>query len=258
MRHRNADGVVAVGNRAAGQTVALGAEDDGQLFFRHKRFIIHAHGVVTQRHGGGAEAQLTQPVHSRLRPVRGGFSDVCPWNLKNRSHADTDGAAVERITAGGGKEDRVHIQRGGRTDDRADIGGIHHVLQNGDASGVSNDLAEIGKRLAAHGAQNAACKRKAGQLRQNVQRGGENGDISAALDDFLCLPFDVLALHQKRDGLIARIQSALNDLWAFGNEQRVLRIGAAKQLVFRQTGIDIQLRSGKIGNFYDIRHRVLR
>ena len=61
-------------------------------------------------------------------------SNPGPGDLENGTHADTNGTAVQGITAGGGHQHSVQIQRCGGTEDCAHIGGIHDAFENCDAA----------------------------------------------------------------------------------------------------------------------------
>ena len=73
MLHGDAHDVVGGGDGLMGQTVALSAHDKGQSWLLLEQRIVECDGIVAQRHGGGAEAQVMQVGCDRL-------VDPCPWH----------------------------------------------------------------------------------------------------------------------------------------------------------------------------------
>ena len=89
---------------------------------------------------------------------------------------------------------------------------------------------------------------KARQLRQNVQLRRVDRHVRAPRQQRRALALNMLLLHQKRHRRAARVQRPADDQRAFGHEQRVFRVSAVHQLVFRQPRVNIQLRRVKIGD----------
>ena len=96
MRHRDLHRVVTGRDRCMREAVALGAEDDGELWLSHERLVLNGDGIVRQRHRRRAEAERAQTRDPPLRPIARRIADVCPRHLKHRPHADADRAAAER------------------------------------------------------------------------------------------------------------------------------------------------------------------
>ena len=91
---------------------------------------------------------------------------------------------------------------------------------------------------------------------QHIQRRGVDGNVRVtAVQELRTLAGDVLRLHEERHRHTACVQRPSDDQRALRDEQGVGRIGAVDQLVFGGTGVDIQLRRGKIGDLYDTGHR---
>ena len=94
------------------------------------------------------------------------------------------------------------------------------------------------------------------QLRQDLQLRRVDRHVRASCQQLRTLARDVLLFHQKRDRLTPGVQRAADDQRTFRHEQAVFRVCPVHKLVFRQSGIDIQLRRMKIGNFPQLHHSV--
>ena len=92
------------------------------------------------------------------------------------------------------------------------------------------------------------------ELCQNLQLRNIDRNAGAARENLPCFSLHMFALHQKGNRLTAGVQRPPDYKRAFRDEQGVGRVGAVDKLVFRQTGVDVQLRCGKICNLYDVRH----
>ena len=252
MRHRDHDRIVTVRDRASRKAVALGPQHDGQLLAGAQRGRVQAQRVLPQRHGRRAEAQGAE----RLRPALP-RREVRPGQLKDRAHAHADRAAVERVAALVGEQHRVHPQRRSRAENRADVRRVHHVLEHGDSSRAAAYLFYRRQRGPPHRAEHPAREVKARQRAQHLLRRGIDRDAGAAGDERRALAGDVLCLHEKGDRLAAAVERPLDDDGTLGDEKPLGRVAAADKLVFRETGIDVQLRGGKILDFNDRGHGVL-
>ena len=250
MRHGDAHGVIARGDRAAGQPVALRAEHDGKARQGTQARIVNAQRIVTQRHGRRAKAERVQ----RLLPV-GIRGQIRPRHLKDRAHAHAHGAAVERVAARRREQHGIDTERRRRAEDRADVRRVHHIFQHGHTRGIRAQLCCGGQRRAAHGAEHAAREVKARQLREHLELGRVDRDIvRAAREDIARLSFYVAALHQKRHRLTPRIERTADHERALGDEEGVCRVGAVDELVFRQAGVHVQLRRGEVRDVIDLCH----
>jgi len=77
------------------ETVSFGAENDRQLFCGGQPWVTDTDGVLTQSHCSRNEAQLPEMADI----VGGAGAHICPRELKDSAHADTDRAAEERVAA---------------------------------------------------------------------------------------------------------------------------------------------------------------
>ena len=107
---------------------------------------------------------------------------------------------------------------------------------------------------APHGAKDSTGQLKTGQLGQNIKFRRINRHITASGDDIRRLPVNMSRFHQQGQGLIAAVQSPFYDFWTFGDKDSVFRVFPVQQLVFRQPGVDIQFRRGKVSDFDNICH----
>ena len=250
MRHRNAHRVIARGDRAAGQPIPLRAKHDGETRHGAQALIVDAQRIVPQRHGRRLEAETMQ----HLLPV-GVCGQVRPRHLKDRPHAHAHGAAVERVAARRREQHGVHAERRRRSEDGADVRRVHHVFQHGHTCGISAQGRHIRQRRAAHGAEHTAREMKARQLREHIEPGRIDRDVlGAARQDLARLAVHMAALHQKRHRHAPRVERAADHERAFGDEEGVGRIGAVDELVFRQAGVHVQLRRGKVRNIKNLCH----
>ena len=258
MGHRDPHGIVAVGNGPVGQAVALRPEDHGQLLFRHQCRMIDADGVLPQGHRRGLEAVCAEKFHSLLRPVGQLLADPGPGDLKDGSHADPDTAPVQRVGGSRSQQHRVHSHGGGTAEDRPQIGRVHHVLQHDDALRIPQQRLSRGQRRTLHGAEHTAGQREAGQLLEAVLLRHIDRHVAAAGQDLLpALPsVQHLRQHQERLRLAAGIQRTLDDMGTFRDEQGIFNPVVTPQLCLRETGIDVQLRRVKIGDFDESMHVV--
>ena len=95
----------------------------------------------------------------------------------------------------------------------------------------------------------------AGEIAQQFFIGGINRNFRAALQNLPGGAGNVLALHQQAHRLAAGIQRTMDHLGTFCNEHTLGRLKAVEQLGFRQPGVHIQFRCGKVGNFNYIGHK---
>ena len=239
MRHGDAHRVIAAGNGGGGQTVALGAQDDGQPG------IPQGQRVAGQGHGRCFEAQAAQNRY---------IIDPGPRHLEHGTHAHPDGPAVQRVAAPFCQKHRVHAQRRRGAEDSAHIGGIHDVFQHSRPAGAPADLLSQGKRGPAHGAQHSPGQLEAYQPGEHIKGGCINGDVSAAGDQVSGLGLHVPVLHQKGAGHAPGIQRPADDIGTFCDEQALLGMLPAQQLIFRQAGVNVQLRGGKVVDGDDVGH----
>ena len=251
MRHRNADGVITGRDGLRHKAVTLRAEDDRKARLRQQLRIADRQRVLPERHRRRFEAERPQ----KLRPRPRRLGQPRPRHLKDRPHAHADGAPVKRVARGVRQKHRVHAERRRRTEDRADICGIHHILKDGKAARSGADLLHGHGRRPAHRAEKAPRQRKAGQPLQHVQLRRIRRDLAAARKERLsllarCKP----RLHQKRERTAAGVQRSADDGRAFRDEDALLRVLAAEELIFAQTRVDIQLRRVKICDRYDSCH----
>ena len=243
--------MVAPGDGAVRQPVALGAQHHCQLFRSQQPGIVQPQGVLPQRHSRCGKAQCVQ----RLRPAAL-LRQIRPRHKKHVAHADAGCPPVQRVAALPGQQHRVHAQCRRATEDGPYIGGVHHIFQHGDAPRTGAHLRHRGQGRPPHGAQHPPCQVEAGELGQHIQRRGVDRDVRvAAVQDLRALAADVLRLHEERHRHAACIQRPPDDQRALRNEQGVGRVGAVDQLVFGGAGVDVQLRRGKIGDLDDAGHR---
>ena len=92
----------------------------------------------------------------------------------------------------------------------------------------------------------------AGEVAQQFFIGGINRDFRAALQNLPGGAGNVLALHQQAYRLAAGIQRPVDHLGTFGDEHTLGRLKTVEQLGFRQSGVHIQFRCGKIRNLHHI------
>ena len=190
----------------------------------------------------------------RFLPV-GVCGQVRPRHLKHRAHAHAHGAAVERVAARRREQHGVHTKRCRRAEDRADVRRVHHVFQHGHTCGISAQGRHIRQRRAAHGAEHAAREMKARQLREHIEPGRIDRDIvRTARQNLARLAVHMAALHQKRHRHAPRVKRAADHKRALGDEEGVGRVGAVDELVFRQAGVHVQLRRGKVRDVIDFCH----
>ena len=251
MIHGNLYGIIAVGNGRLSQTVAFTAHQDRQLFLCHETGIINGDGIVTEGHGCGFEAQVFQLLHTFFRPAAG----KGPGDLKYSTHTDTGAAAVQGIGAAGSQQHRIHTEGSGGAEDSTHIGGVLNIFQDHDPFRVPADLFYRSQFGTAHGAKHAPGQMVTGEFAQQIFVSGENRDLRAAGKDLCGTAVDILALHQHGNRLATGIQCPVNNLRAFGNKHTFCRFKSVQKLRFRQPGIDIQFRCGKISDFNNIGHK---
>ena len=250
MRHGDAHRVIARGDRAGGQPVPLRAEHDGKARHGAQALVVDAQRIVPQRHGRRLKAEGVQ----RLLPVAV-LRQVRPRHLKDRAHAHAHGAAVERVAARRREQHGVHAERRRRAEYRADVRRVHHVFQHGHTRSVGAQDGDLRQCRAAHGAEHAAREMKTCQLREHVELGGIDRDVrGAARQDLARLAVHVAALHQKRHRHAPRVERAADHERALGDEEGICRVGAVDELVFRQAGVHVQLRRGKVRNIKNLCH----
>ena len=132
---------------------------------------------------------------------------------------------------------------GGGPENGPDVGGVHDVFQHGNAPGIGADLRHGGEPGPPHGAQHPPGQVETRQLGQHRQVRRVYRDIRRAAGQHLrAFSLDVLALHQKGHRRAPGVQSPADDQGTLRHEQGVFRVGPVHQLVFRQPGVDIQLR----------------
>ena len=250
MCHGDAHRVIARSDRVCCQPIPLRAKHDGETRHGAQVLIVDAQRIVPQRHGRRPKAENVQ----RLLPVTV-LRQVRPRHLKDRPHAHAHGAAVERVAARRREQHGVHAERRRRAEDGADVRRVHHVFQHGHARSVRAQGGNIRQRRAAHGAEHAAREMKARQLREHIELGRIDRDVlGAARQDLARLAIDMAALHQKRHRHAPRVKRAADHERALGNEEGVCRVGAVDELVFRQAGVHVQLRRGKVRNIKNLCH----
>ena len=254
MPHGDAHGVVAAGDGLAGQAVSLGTQHDGQPLLRRQGRVLQAHRLFAQGHGRRFEAQGPQPCHTLLRPVCGGLPDAGPGHLEHRPHAHPHRPAVQRVAAGGGHQHRVHIQRRRRAKECAHVGWVRDSLQYGHPAGAGAQVLHRGQGGPLHGTQHAPGQGKAGEPGQKAVVGRIHRQVAAPGDQFPGLPPDVVPLGKQGHRDEARVQGAADDLWAFGNEQAPLRLGAPAELALGEPCEHVQLRGAEVGDLDDVGH----
>ena len=90
------------------------------------------------------------------------------------------------------------MEGGGGTDDGADVGGVHDVLQDGDAFCVGTELLHRRQGLPVHGAEHPTGQVEAGELGEHVQLGHVDGDVSAAFQEGFATGLHVLGFSVRR------------------------------------------------------------
>ena len=237
------------------QSLPLGPEDKGQLFFLTEDRIVDVHGLIVESHGGSGKSQGFQIVHPLPWPgPRLLFPQEGPGDLEDRPHADPGRPPVQRVAAPRRQEDCVHIESSCRPDDGAHIGGIHDIFQDGDAARVPAQLLHPGQRPAAHGAEKSSGQLVSGELCQHLKGCRVNRDIRASFKHLPRLPVYMSVLCQNGDRLIACVQGPPDDLGALCDEKPILRPVPVQELGLCQPGIDVQLPCGKIPDLYCIPH----
>ena len=182
-------------------------------------------------------------------------ADVRPGDLKDRAHAHPGGPAAEGVAAGGGEQHRVHVERGGRAENGADVGAVHDPLQHGDPAGVGAQGFHLCLPGTAHGAQDSPREGVAGQLGQHLPVGGIHRDLGTALQKFLSLSGEMAPLHKEGEGLTPAVQGPPDDLGALRNEDALLRLQPVAQLGLGEVGKDRQFRCTEIGYLDNMGHR---
>ena len=244
MLHGDHNGVVTVGNRGAGQAVALCAQYDSKARLGAQRGVINADGAAVQRHGGSFKAERVQAGHPGLGPVGRAVTQRCPRHLEHRAHADADGTAAERVAAGRREQHRVHAQCGGPAEDGPDVGGIHDALQHRDAVGVSAQCLDAARLRTAHGAEHTPGQRVAGQGLQHAAVRGVDGGVGTAGQHSRGGAVDLAALHQKGERFAPGVQRRADDLGAFGDEDTLFGLQLIAQLGLGEPGVRSQLGGG--------------
>lgn len=222
-------GMVAICYCLGIQALALGTEDYGELIVLCKPTVVYGEGIAAKRHcdGGKAFALKICDVLGWLRVK------IRPRDLKDGPHTDADTAAVEGVAGCGGEQERVKAQCCGVSEDRADVGLVHYILQNDYARCVFKQGIGGGKRFSLHSAQHTLCEFKACKLGERFAGCGIDGRAFARGDDVGCLTVEVLLLAQQGGGGIACGKCAAYDLGAFGDEQTLgLRLVPALELYF--------------------------
>lgn len=159
MRHGNLHRVVAMLDRRVCKAVTFGAKHDGELRLFLQTRVREGKRVVAQRHGGRLKAETVQ----RILP-RNVFGQIRPRHLKYRAHAHAARAAIQRVAAGGGQQNRVHAERRRTAEDCADVRGVHHIFEYGNSARVCANFRNTFQSRAAHRTQHAAGQLKARQL----------------------------------------------------------------------------------------------
>ena len=256
MGHGDLGGVVAAGDGLGGQTVPLGAQDEGQPGLGHQGGVVDGDRAVGQGQGRGLEAQGGQPRKAGGRPVRGNGADLGPGHLEHRPHADPHRTAAQRVAAGGGDQHRVDVQRRRRAENGPDVGGIHDVFQHGHPAGVLAQGFHRGQGGPVKSRQHAAGQGVAGQLGQHLPVGGVDGRAAAPGQDIAGGAVDLPPLHQQGEGDGSRVQRPLDDFGALGDKNALFGFQPAAQLVLGQPGKDVQGGVGKVGDLNDSGHGI--
>ena len=65
---------------------------------------------------------------------------------------------------------------------------------------------------------------------------------------------NLFTLHEQGERCVSGIQRAGDHLGAFGDKDALFRLQSVAQLRLRETGVDVQLRGGKVGDLMNDRH----
>ena len=134
--------------------IVRGGSPSENRFYLDGVEIPNINHFSTQGASGGPVGILNADLIREVNFYTGAFPVCirkCPWNLKYRSHTDTDCPAVQRIRTRSCQEHRIYAKCRCRAEDRAYIGRIHHIFQNSDPLCPFADLFHRGKRLSVHG-----------------------------------------------------------------------------------------------------------
>lgn len=175
-------------------------------------------------------------------------------DVKEAVKSAASGSDLDCLSAGGSQQNRIDVQRRCRAENCAHVRGVHHVFQNGDPARAFADLLQCGKSAPLHGAEHASGQGKTGELCEHIKFRGINRHVAAAGQYLFGLSFNMLFLHQKRDRLIACVQSALDHLGAFRDENARFGLVICEQLHLGKARVNVQLGSGKICDFDDVCH----
>ena len=222
MVHGDADDVVGLGDGFLGETVALGAHDDGQAWLGHERGVVDGYGMVGQRHGGRAEAVVVERWQGSVYPR--------PVHQEDGTHGHTDAATVERVARVAREQYAVDAQRCRRPEDGANIGGVDHTIDDHDAAGIAAYRLYAAFGRSAHGTEHASCQCVARELSQQRAVAGIDGYVATLGDDVGGIAGDVLALAEQCHGLTALCECHTDDLGTLGVEDGTRRIQSVTQL----------------------------
>ena len=88
MGHGDAHHIVGTVDSGCGQSVALGAHDDGQTGLGHEARVVEWDGIVGQGHGGCTETIATEVV---------GLVDPGPGHQEHTAHGDAYSTTVQGV-----------------------------------------------------------------------------------------------------------------------------------------------------------------
>ena len=236
--------IVACVDGALLEAVAFSAENDDEAFFSQEGWVVDGNGLGREGEGNGFKAFGAKLEQSWIVP-RG---DVCPRNLEDGAHADTDTTTVERVAASGGKKYASHAQGGCSAEDGTRVGTVYHAVNKDDATLAGAYLLDGRKNGAPHGTEYPASEFVTGEGCQKLTAADKDRNPIHTGNDIGCLPSDMLFFAEERKRLVAGVEGDANHFRAFGDEDALLRFEPVAKLCLGKTGVGLQPRMREVGD----------
>ena len=263
MRHGNFHGIVGEGDGLRQQAGTLVAEENGEPALRSHGGIVDGNGAVAECHSRGAETEVVQGGDALFRPdglllcFAAGIrkADVGPRDLKDGADTDPDGAAVQRVAAGGSEQNGVDGECRGRAEDRSDIGRVLDIFEYGDAAGVPDNILHRRKRSAPERAEDSTGQVIAGDTGQDGERGSIDRErFAAAAEDRRGFCRQIFCLKEQGERFVPGVHGAEDCIGAFCDEDAGLRLIIVTELVLVQMSVWQKLRRVQVSDGNDVWH----
>lgn len=235
MGHRDAHPFVGGDEGLGGEAVALGAEHQGHTVHLVRGHLVEALRLLV----GGEREQAEARLAHRLQGLGPGF-EACVGDREDGAHGDLHRAAVERVGAVRGEQDRVHAERGRAAEDGADVRVVVHRFHDDDAALRGEDFVGGRERLALHRGEGAAVHVVAGDALGEVRAHGV--DRGRDLVDDVAHDVDPLGGEQHGAHLVPGLLGPSDHLLALGDEEALGGLAPAAEFDVGQARVVAQAR----------------